>query len=85
MAMRSTYLCQECSNRFDATRGDLMKAKEFRCVSCDSVKYIPHAELETFDYKCADCGDKMDVIKIPMCPVCKKRNNKAEKLLMMID
>ena len=85
MAIRSKYLCQECQKEFDATCGDRMKAKEFRCIDCDNIKYIENEKLNEFDCVCEKCKGHMEVIKFPMCPFCKKRNNKSVEMLLMID
>jgi DnaJ-class molecular chaperone len=85
MATRSTYECQNCHNQFDATMGNLRKAKEFRCVACDAVQYVPYSEVEDFKNSCQKCNGQMDILAQPMCPQCKGRDAKAVKLLAMID
>ena len=85
MATRSTYECQTCNNQFDATRGNLMRSKEFRCTDCDTVEYVPHSEVNNFNHICKKCSGKMDALTHPMCSKCKGRNTKAVKLLVNID
>lgn len=84
MATRSKYICEGCKNTFDSTCGDLMRSKEFRCSSCDTVKYVPHSEVDKYNFICEKCGGKTDVFESPMCPVCKSRNTKATELIMMV-
>jgi len=85
MALRATYLCENCGNNFDATSGNLMRSKEFRCSECDSTEYVLYGEVEAFDHKCKKCEGKMEVFNYPMCQKCKTRKVKIVQNLMMID
>ena len=85
MAARSTYVCQDCNNQFDATVGNLMRSKEFRCGECDSIQYIPYEKAADLNHACGKCGGEMGVFSDPLCPQCKGRNVKSVKSLASID
>lgn len=83
MATLSNYKCNKCGKTFEAKIGGLMHATELRCVDCDNSEY---RDVEIKEKICGKCGGKMvDNISSPMCPSCKSRDNKIEKVLMNLD
>lgn len=83
MATKSNYKCNNCGNVFEAKVGGLIHATELRCVDCDNHEYV---EVGIKEKICEKCGGKMtDNITSPMCPSCKSRDNKIEKVLMNLD
>ncbi|MDO8584224.1 MAG: hypothetical protein Q7R83_03545 [bacterium] len=95
MGQKAAYKCNICDHAFEANSGGGFQFVEYRCVNCDAVKQIEsNQRVSLDDYQpptkeavgtCDQCGGDLSDKLGPMCPQCKSRDVKMERVLAYYD
>jgi len=79
MGSENIYKCNKCANEFKSREGGGFFFREYRCVNCDEIKYIPLTKgknpVPSISIgSCDSCkGELRGDLKV-MCPKCKTRD-----------
>jgi len=90
MGRDAIFECKKCEQTFRAREGGGLNYLECRCVKCDAIKEVQvnkrtdpsfampsQADLGT----CAKCGGELRSDILPMCPNCKSREVRVDRLI----